>query len=66
VATRLIESRWRCFGDVDIASMNPKNPFGSDDFPPSYIDYQVASILIQRVLIPLREKVLQEEDGTTR
>jgi len=40
--------------------MNPKNPFGSDDYPPSYMDYQVASILIQRVLMPLREKVLQE------
>ncbi|KAH6621609.1 hypothetical protein B0J18DRAFT_445394 [Chaetomium sp. MPI-SDFR-AT-0129] len=65
VACRFIESKWRCWAesgwaDNEFQAMNPKDPFYKDfDSPPPYIDYQFASIIIQRVLIPLKKDVLR-------
>lgn len=40
--------------------MNPQDPFYKDiDSLPPYIDYQIASIIIQRILSPLRKDVLR-------
>ena len=57
---RFIESRWRCWGDDDIARANPQDPFYDWDSPPPYLDYQLASIIIHRILGPLREEVLRD------
>ncbi|KAL1842470.1 hypothetical protein VTJ49DRAFT_5207 [Mycothermus thermophilus] len=65
VASRFIESKWRCWSetgwaDDEIRALNPQDPFYSDlDSLPPYIDYQVASIVIHRVLGPLRKDVLR-------
>ncbi|KAL2185634.1 hypothetical protein L209DRAFT_766348 [Thermothelomyces heterothallicus CBS 203.75] len=65
VACRFIESRWRCWSetgwaDDEIEAMNPKDPFYQDlDSPPPYVDYQWTSIVIQRILTPLRKDVLR-------
>ncbi|KAK3898982.1 hypothetical protein C8A05DRAFT_46842 [Staphylotrichum tortipilum] len=65
VACRFLESKWRCWSetgwaDEELLAMNPKDPFYKDiDSLPPYIDYQIASIIIQRVLSPLRKDVLR-------
>ena len=62
VASRFIEGKWKCWGDPVISAANPKNPHRPhDDWEslPPYLDYQVASVIIQRVLVPLGKKVLQ-------
>ena len=70
VACRFIESKWRCWAesgwdDNEILSGNPKDPFYQDiDSLPPYIDYQIASIIIHRVLTPLRKDVLRDLQGT--
>jgi hypothetical protein len=57
----MIEGKWQCSGDDDIAAKNPMSPFtpGRRSLPP-YFDYQTASIIIHRVLMPLRAKVLRD------
>lgn len=66
VACRFIESKWRCWSesgwaDSEIRAMNPQDPFYDDlDSLPPYIDYQIASIIIQRILSPLRKDVLRD------
>lgn len=60
MACRFIESRWRCWGDDEIDAANPKDPFYDWATPPPYLDYQFASVVIQRVLMPLRRAVLHE------
>lgn len=66
VACRFIESKWRCWSesgwaDSEIRAMNPQDPFYNDlDSLPPYIDYQIASIIIQRILSPLRKDVLRD------
>ena len=57
---RFIESRWRCWGDDEIRAANPQDPFYDWDSPPPYLDYQLASIIIHRILGPLREEVLRD------
>ncbi|KAJ4286400.1 hypothetical protein N0V88_008023 [Collariella sp. IMI 366227] len=70
VACRFIESKWRCWSqsgwaDNDILAMNPADPFYKDlDSLPPYIDYQIASIIIHRILGPLRKDVLRELQST--
>jgi hypothetical protein len=65
VACRFIESKWRCWSetgwaDSELRTMNPQDPFYQDlDSPPPYIDYQWASIIIHRILNPLRKDVLR-------
>jgi hypothetical protein len=65
VACRFIESKWRCWSeagwaDSEIRAMNPQDPFYKDiDSLPPYIDYQIASIIIHRILGPLRKDVLR-------
>jgi hypothetical protein len=65
VACRFIESKWRCWSeagwaDSEIRAMNPQDPFYKDiDSLPPYIDYQIASIIIHRILSPLRKDVLR-------
>jgi hypothetical protein len=65
VACRFIESKWRCWSetgwaDSEIRAMNPQDPFYNDlDSLPPYIDYQIASIIIHRILGPLRKDVLR-------
>lgn len=65
VACRFIESKWRCWSDSgwadsDIRALNPQDPFYQDlDSLPPYIDYQIASIIIQHILGPLRKDVLR-------
>lgn len=69
VACRFIESKWRCWGDSgwedsEIRAATPKDPFWDWDSLPPYLDYQIASIVIHRVLGPLRKDVLRELQGT--
>ncbi|KAK4455198.1 hypothetical protein QBC34DRAFT_445463 [Podospora aff. communis PSN243] len=68
VACRFIESKWRCWAadgrqDPDLHNA-PRDPFYDWDSLPSYLDYQIASIIIHRVLTPLRKDVLRELQGT--
>ncbi|KAB5551077.1 hypothetical protein GE09DRAFT_965280 [Coniochaeta sp. 2T2.1] len=63
VVCRFIESRWRCWTDQeeeDITQQFPGDPFYDWMSPPPYVDYQFASIIIHRVLTPLREEILRE------
>jgi len=60
VVCRFIESRWECWGDEAIAAANPKDPFWDHQSPPPYLDYQIASIIIERILMPLRADVLRD------
>jgi hypothetical protein len=60
VVCRFIESRWRCWGDDAIAAANPQDPFYDWESPPPYLDYQFTSIVIHRILGPLREEVLRD------
>jgi hypothetical protein len=60
VVCRFIESRWQCSGDDAIAAANPKDPFYSWQSPPPYLDYQFASIIITRILTPLRDDILKD------
>lgn len=70
VACRFVESKWRCWAaagwaDDDIKASNPQDPFYKDiDSLPPYLDYQVASIIIHRILSPLRKDVLRELQAT--
>ncbi|KAK3312017.1 hypothetical protein B0H66DRAFT_486618 [Apodospora peruviana] len=69
VACRFIESKWRCWGDSgwaddSIRAANPRDPFYDFDSPPPYLDYQLASIIIHRVLSPLRKDVLRDLQST--
>jgi hypothetical protein len=65
VACRFIESKWRCWSetgwaDSELLAMNPQDPFYKGlDSPPPYIDYQFASIVMHRILAPLRKDVLR-------
>lgn len=58
VVCRFIESRWRCCGDDTLKAENLEDPFHPWISPPPYIDYQVASIFIERILGPLRRNTL--------
>lgn len=66
VACRFIESKWRCWAgtgwaDTEICAANPQDPFYKDiDSLPPYLDYQIASIIIHRILGPLRKEVLRD------
>ncbi|KAK0634456.1 hypothetical protein B0T17DRAFT_586269 [Bombardia bombarda] len=69
VACRFIESKWRCWADNGraddpILADNPKDPFYDWDSLPPYLDYQIASVIIHRVLSPLRQDVLRELQST--
>ncbi|KAK0706127.1 hypothetical protein B0T26DRAFT_654883 [Lasiosphaeria miniovina] len=69
VACRFLESKWRCWADngwVDdsILAANPKDPFHDSESLPPYLDYQLASIIIHRILSPLRKEVLRELQAT--
>lgn len=60
---RFIESRWRCWCDQegeDITREFPDDPFHDWKSPPPYVDYQFASIIISRILLPLRDEILRE------
>ncbi|KAH8884175.1 hypothetical protein GQ53DRAFT_811092 [Thozetella sp. PMI_491] len=65
-ACRFIEGRWRCCGEYNIDAERLRNPFRPDDWisPPPYIDYQLGSIIIQRILSPLRHSVLKDLQST--
>lgn len=65
VACRFIESRWRCWADPDVHTEDytaefPQDPFWDHTSLPPYVDYQWASIVIQRVLVPLRDEILKD------
>lgn len=60
---RFLESKWRCWGDDVIARANPRDPFHDWASLPPYLDYQIASLFIHRILSPLRESVLNELQG---
>ena len=69
VACRFIESKWRCWAeggraDSEILKASPKDPFYDWDSLPPYLDYQIASIIIHRILGPLRKEVLRELQAT--
>ncbi|KXX76430.1 hypothetical protein MMYC01_200182 [Madurella mycetomatis] len=70
VACRFIESKWRCWteggwADSEIRATNPQDPFYKDlDSLPPYLDYQIASIIIHRILSPLRKDVLRDLQST--
>ncbi|KAL9110183.1 MAG: hypothetical protein Q9227_005243 [Pyrenula ochraceoflavens] len=59
VVCRFIESRWRCCGLDMVNADSQQDPFYDWVTPPPYVDYQLASVIIQRVLGPLRRSVLQ-------
>jgi hypothetical protein len=60
VVCRFIEGQWKSWGDEVINEKNPKSPFDDWKPIPPYVDYQIASIFIQLVLVPLRKEVLNE------
>lgn len=63
VVCRFIESRWRCWtdkDDEDITEQFPDDPFYDWVSPPPYVDYQFASVIINRILLPLREDILRD------
>ena len=63
VVCRFVEGRWRCWTDSDnedITKEFPSNPFHDWLSLPPYVDYQFASIVIHRVLQPLRKEILRE------
>ncbi|KAM0434005.1 hypothetical protein ACHAPT_003949 [Fusarium lateritium] len=62
VACRLIESRWRCCGEYNLGAEQLKDPFQAADWisPPPYIDYQLGSVIMHRILDPLRASVLKD------
>jgi len=71
VACRFIESKWRCWApgpgwqDSDISAANLRDPFNQDiESLPPYLDYQIASIIIHRILSPLRKDVLRDLQST--
>ena len=72
VACRFIESKWRCWtpwggsGSTDnpVLGNNPRDPFYDWESPPPYLDYQIASIIIHRILSPLRRDVLRDLQST--
>ncbi|KAK3936613.1 hypothetical protein QBC46DRAFT_366801 [Diplogelasinospora grovesii] len=69
VACRFIESKWRCWAetgwaDSAIRTANPRDPYWDWDSLPPYLDYQIASIIIHRILGPLRKDVLRELQST--
>ena len=70
VACRFIESKWRCWAgsgwaDDEIRAANPQDPFYKDlDSLPPYLDYQIASIIIHRILSALRKDVLRDLQST--
>lgn len=70
VACRFIESKWRCWtesgwADSEIRATTPQDPFYKDlDSLPPYLDYQIASIIIHRILSPLRKDVLRDLQST--
>ncbi|KAK3320449.1 hypothetical protein B0T19DRAFT_387052 [Cercophora scortea] len=69
VACRFLESKWRCwtdYGKIDdpIIASNPRDPFYDWTSLPPYLDYQIASIIIERILTPLRRDVLRELQST--
>lgn len=63
VVCRFIESRWRCCGDDTLNAESLKNPFYDWISPPPYIDYQLASVIIERILGPLRHDTLHGLQG---
>jgi len=69
VACRFVESKWRCWStsgreDSDFQRANPKDPFYDWASLPPYLDYQIASIIIHRILTPLRKDVLRDLQAT--
>ena len=60
VVCRFIESRWRCCGNDTVNAESLADPFYDWISPPPYVDYQLASIIIHRILAPLRRSVLQD------
>jgi len=68
VACRFIESKWRCWSDSGradnpVIAASPRDPFYDWDSLPPYLDYQIASIVIHRILTPLRKEVLRDLQG---
>ncbi|KAF1994401.1 Clavaminate synthase-like protein [Amniculicola lignicola CBS 123094] len=59
VGCRFIESRWRCCGTDNLDAEQLKDPFYEWISPPPYIDYQFASLVMHRVLGPLRRSILK-------
>jgi hypothetical protein len=59
VICRFIESGWRVCGNETLNAETLKDPFYDWISPPPYIDYQLASIVIHRVLEPLRLETLR-------
>ena len=49
-----------CWGDQEVTAENPQDPFYEWQTPPPYLDYQMASVIIYRILDPLRHAVLRE------
>ncbi|KAK3325986.1 hypothetical protein B0H66DRAFT_529996 [Apodospora peruviana] len=63
VACRLIEGGWRCWLDAMSAptSTNSASSINWDSGSvPSYLDYQLTSLVIHRILVPLQREVLRE------
>lgn len=61
VACRFVEGKWHCVGEDKLGAANAKSPYrlpGWVSVPP-YVDYQFASVVMHRVLEPLRVATLR-------
>lgn len=59
VVCRFIESGWQVTGNETLSAETLKDPFYDWISPPPYIDYQLASVFMNRILPPLRLEVLR-------
>lgn len=61
VGCRFVEGKWHCVGEDKLGAAKAKSPYRSPDWVsvPPYIDYQFASVVMHRVLEPLRVATLR-------
>jgi hypothetical protein len=62
VVSRFIESGWKVSGNDKLNSQDVPDPYRPGDWvsPPPYIDFQMASLFMHRILSPLRKNILNE------
>jgi hypothetical protein len=58
----MIEGKWRCCGVENLGAERLVNPLRDADWIsiPQYISFQLASVVMNRILMPLRYRVLFE------
>jgi len=63
-AARFIEGGWRCEGPEKLDADKLPDPLNSPQVvaPPPYVDFQLAAVIMERVLKPLQERILKALD----